>query len=138
MYLSISARALFYAKQYDKSLILYKEAIKDFEKIGDIGSVTSCTRSVGMILRDQGSPDYEAALKYLGKALELDERLKSTWGKARNHFEIAVCYFLQGNLNPALETAELARNLWQTIGHIDSRKAEKLLSTIKSILDSEK
>jgi tetratricopeptide (TPR) repeat protein len=126
------ARALYYSKQYDKALSLYREAIEDFEEIGDVGGVTSCTRSVGMIMRDKNPPDYIEALKYLEKALEMDEKLKSVWGRARNHYEIAICCFRQELITQSLTEAEVARDLWKEIGHIDTQKAETLLSKIKS------
>lgn len=79
----------FYLGQYNESLDFAFAALKIAEEINDIGLVSECCGSIGIVLKNQGK--YPEALEYYERALTLAIELQDTaW--------VAACYANAGNV----------------------------------------
>ncbi|MEM4161420.1 MAG: tetratricopeptide repeat protein, partial [Thermoplasmata archaeon] len=84
------------------------------EKIGDVWGIAMSYNNIGNIYRENG--EYEKALEFYTKSLELGEKIGDLWGIAISYNNIGLLYQDKGDYEKALEFLTKSIELAKKIG----------------------
>lgn len=102
-----------------QALTTLKQALTQFQALGDQVSEAGILNDIGLVYRNQGQ--YETALEYAKKALKIRQTLNEQSGIAQTITNIAQVYSLQGNYPQAIEYFENALKIVENLGETQSQ-----------------
>lgn len=104
---------------FSQALTTLKQALSQFQALGDQLSEAGILNDIGLVYRNQGQ--YETALEYGEKALKIRQNLNDQSGSAQSLTNIAQIYSVQGNYPQAIEFFETALKIVENLGETQSQ-----------------
>jgi len=110
---------------YPRALDALDEAVRQAQLAGDPLELASACNNRGIVLRRRG--DYEEALALFERALQIDTRLRSRWGRGYDHRNIGLTLQRMGRAEEAAEHLAEAVRL--------SREIEDAVNLARALLN---
>lgn len=85
--------------------------------------------NIGLIYYNKG--DYDRAMEYYNKSLNIKERIGDEPGMASTYYNIFLIYETKGNINKAIYYLEKCVEIECRIGHPDCEEDKKELEELK-------
>jgi tetratricopeptide (TPR) repeat protein len=117
-------------KQFSEEADLNKDLIPIYEELGDLKKVADKNNSIGYYYLE--NENYDEALQYFKRALELNEKLNNLRGKAVNLNNVGRIFEEQGKREEAKEIFGKALQILLELGLDD----EKITSIVRNNLKS--
>lgn len=103
------AAVFFRTKQYDQSLIYFKQVVKHYEEIGDSLKLAISYSNIGTVMTSMADNEhFQQGVGYLLKSYQIKRKIGDVAGSAISHYNLAQVIANRGDYTKAINTMHLA------------------------------